>query len=222
MKIILLKLIPVSIFILVHTICFADINDDLFIAADTGDTAKAKQAISAGADVNAKNSEAFTALHKAATWNDALKDGAQAGKFEIAKLLIQKNADINARDNRGYTPMHWAAEQPNLEFMRLLVENGAMVDSKDKFGSTPLHFAVSTSWHGASKVAAFLIENGARVDSKDNSGGTPLHKSTMGPNPKAIKLLIQKGADVNEADKRGQTVVCHAFLDCHAMFHEIF
>lgn len=200
-----LKLMCVSLYFLIHTICFAGINVELFGAADTGDIAKAKQAISTGADVNIKNAEDLTALHMAATWNDVLKDRAQSGKFEIAKLLIRKGADVNAKDHMGSTPMHWAAEQQNFEFVRLLTENGARVDSKDKFGRTPLQFTVSTSWHGASIVAKFLIENGAKVDSKDKSGGTPLHKSTMGPNPKAIKLLIWKGADVNAADNRGLT-----------------
>lgn len=201
----ILKCIIVSLSVFMTTICFAGASEDLFSAADTGDLTKARQAISNGADVNARNANKSTSLHAAATWNDALKDNAQSGKFEIAKLLIQKGADVNVRDNNGYTPMHWAAEQQNLKFVQLLTENGADVMPKNKYGSTPLHSVVSTSWFGAFPVAKFLIDKGADVNAKTNNGITPLHNSTIGPNLEAARLLIRKGADVNAKDKNGET-----------------
>lgn len=205
MKNLLTKAIPVFIFLLISSICFASDKEELFNASDTGNFPMAKQIIDTGVDVNSKNEGGLTALHIAATWNDVLKDNAMAGKFEIAKILIRKGANINGVDNDGYTPLHWAAEQQSLEFVKLLAENGAHIDVKDKYGSTPFHFVVATSWQGAVQVAEFLLENGARVDSRDNFGNTPLHKSTMGPNPEAIRLLLRKGADVNAANKNGQT-----------------
>ena len=50
--------------------------------------------ISAGADVRAKDSRGFTALHYAAH-----------GNHELCRLLVGAGADVNARNNEGETPL---------------------------------------------------------------------------------------------------------------------
>ncbi len=64
----------------------------------SGDIEAVKQAIAAGANVNAKNRVGATALLRAA----------QNGRKEIAELLIAKGADVNAKNKDGETPLDLA------------------------------------------------------------------------------------------------------------------
>ena len=51
----------------------------------------------AGTDVNAKDEDETTPLHRAAYY----------GHKEIVVLLIAKGADVNVKNDVGYTPLDW-------------------------------------------------------------------------------------------------------------------
>ena len=53
-----------------------------------------------GADVNARDNEGSTPLHKVASDMSATS--------AIAKLLIDVGADVNAKDEHGKTPLYYA------------------------------------------------------------------------------------------------------------------
>ena len=67
-------------------------------AIEKGDIEAVQQHLVAGADVNAKDENGWTALHYAAV----------NGHKEIAELLIDNGAEVNAKDNSGYTPLYFA------------------------------------------------------------------------------------------------------------------
>ena len=71
----------------------------LLKAAIDGNVASAKEAIAAGADVNAKVDFVSTPLNYAATY----------GRKEIVELLIARGVDVNAKSEWGDTPLDWAA-----------------------------------------------------------------------------------------------------------------
>ena len=58
-----------------------------------------KALIEAGADLNAKENDGWTALHLAA----------RNGKLDCVKALIEAGADLNAQKNDGSTALHLAA-----------------------------------------------------------------------------------------------------------------
>ena len=60
------------------------------------------------ADVNAKTSYGWTALHLAAA----------KGHTEIVRLLISNKADVNAKTPDGWTALHWAAKNGHTEVVR--------------------------------------------------------------------------------------------------------
>ena len=88
-----------------------------------------------GADVNARDKNAWTPLHHA-----ALADSeAEAG------LLLDYNADVSARDRSGNTPLHYAALWDNALVAGLLLANGTEVSAKNCAGTTPKQVATRFS-----------------------------------------------------------------------------
>jgi len=98
-------------------------NRRLFQAIENGKVARARSAIEAGADVNARDGLTRTPLHLAARYNHR----------PIAELLITRHADVNARDDDGATPLHYAAchFDHKLETAELLIAHGADIGARD-------------------------------------------------------------------------------------------
>jgi ankyrin repeat protein len=178
--------------------------------------------IDAGADVNAKNSRAATALHWAAA--DAAK----------VKLLLLNGASVNARTVEGRIPLFAAATMPgSAPAMRHLLEAGADVNAATLAGTTPLFPAVNASVettrllldHGAdpnratragvtpilftrdAAVVSLLVARGADVRARSKVGETALMDVAARGDLAAAKLLLGRGADVNAVDHRGYTAL---------------
>ena len=132
----------------------SEANQALLDAAEFGNVKPAKEAIEDGADVNAKNVDGWSPLHRAASW----------GHKEIAELLIAKGADVNAKAAGGWAPLHLAAYKGQNEIVELLIAKGANVNAKNDIGETPLDFAIqlkSTETFSTSSVntAARRVKN---------------------------------------------------------------
>lgn len=118
----------------------------------------------------------------------------------------------------------------NIEMIYKLAKLGINLDQKTKNGRTALHYAVLGGLTSERRtLVSFLLSNGADVNAKDNLGFTALHfaanfdpdwkdkeirgifewkkiPKTKNPNAEAmIRLLIDKGADVNAQDNDGST-----------------
>ena len=113
-----------------------------------------KQAIAAGADLNAKMQGGYTPLHLAAIYDHK----------EIAEILITEGADVNAKNNRDMTPLHYAAGNGRKEIAELLISAGADVNAKvasgPKQGLTPLDAAIQTKQY---PTADLLRKHGGKT-----------------------------------------------------------
>ncbi|MDA8085716.1 MAG: ankyrin repeat domain-containing protein, partial [Nitrospiraceae bacterium] len=87
--------------------------------------------IKQGADVNAKNNNGYTPLHRAAEF----------GHKDVAQTLIAHGADVNAKDNNGDTPLHEAAEGGQADIVKLLIAHGADINARDNAGRIPMQVA---------------------------------------------------------------------------------
>ncbi|MFA5135565.1 MAG: ankyrin repeat domain-containing protein [Patescibacteria group bacterium] len=86
-------------------------DKNLIAAAHWDDLAGVKEALAAGADVNAKDKCGKTALIEASSrW----------GHTEIVKALLAAGADVNAKDECGDTALIWASYLGYTETARLL------------------------------------------------------------------------------------------------------
>lgn len=82
-------------------------------------------------DIDAKNCDDITALHKACS----------NGHAQIVDILIGNGANINACDRGGKTPLFYAARNNKVDVIELLLSRGANVDYWEEGGVTPLQGA---------------------------------------------------------------------------------
>ena len=104
----------------------------LYLASRHGYGDLVNELINAGADLDAKSSDGWTALHVALFYEH----------YNIVKDLIAAEANVNlTQDQSQWTPLHTACFNESIEIVRLLLEAGADVDAKDSDERTPLYYS---------------------------------------------------------------------------------
>jgi ankyrin repeat protein len=171
-----------------------------------------------GAQINLQNHHLQTPLHKATLDNTTilLKHGADTNikddkgqtpiytsSMEKLKLLIAHQPNLVTQDLKGQTPLHGASS----EKVALLLEQmpNLNINIQDNDGKTPLHSASL----GTLKL---LLTLNPDVNIKDFKGVSPLNarirQTKIGNDDlEAMKLLIEAGANVNETNLEGQTLL---------------
>jgi ankyrin repeat protein len=83
----------------------------------------------------------------------------------------------------------------NLEKVRLLVAKGANVNARSQAGRTPLMLAAAQDGNAA--VVKFLLDRGADPKAEDATGATALLLAAESGDAASLRLLIDKGGNVN-------------------------
>ncbi len=127
-----------------------------------------------------------TAIHWAVQSND----------LAIAQLLIQNGANVSAANNATATPLLLATVNGNAAMIELLLKAKADPNAPlTKSGDTALMMSARTGKADAVKV---LLDN----DAKETWGDTTaLMWAVWQKYPVVVKLLIERGADVNAKTK---------------------
>lgn len=107
---------------------------------------------------------------------------ARDGRIDSAKILLAAGAEIEHADANGITPLLMAITNDHPDMARYLIDQGASIKVVDWFGRTPLWAAVETR--------NMDIDNGTFENGVDREPVLDL-----------IKLLLDKGADVNARTK---------------------
>ena len=134
-------------------------------------------------------------LHKAAEYET---------NPEVIKQLISDGENLHEPGLEGLTPvMLAAAYNANSEIIEILIKSGASITSSDEMGRTPLMLAAALNSEPA--VTASLLRHGASVKTRDMAGRTALWFAASRHNYQAAELLIDSGANPNEANNDGIT-----------------
>jgi ankyrin repeat protein len=131
-------------------------------------------------------------------------------------------------DGGQLTALVYAARANDLESVKTLLAAGADVNQTTGYGWSPLLVATQNRYY---QLAAYLLDHGANVNLANTGGWTPLYLATDNRNIENgdypvrrpdmdhlefIKLLIDKGADVNHRLKDStetRTVFTNQWLD---------
>ena len=120
----------------------------------------------------------------------------------IDLLLSSKGMDVDLSNKQGETPLMLASINGELPMVKtLILKNKAQIDH---IGWTPLHYACAK---GHLDVASFLIANGANVNALSLGGTTPLMMAVQSGNELLVKLLLDKGADLQIRNAEGITAI---------------
>ena len=147
------------------------------LAAENGTAVILERLLDAGVDANTTQPGGETLLMTAARTGDA----------DTVRLLLARGADPNVREDlRGQTALMWAAANNNAGAIYALAEQGA-----------DLHARTDNPSRGA----------GRGFSSAPATGFTPLLFAVRAGHLDAARVLLDAGADVNDAVSDGQSAL---------------
>lgn len=159
-------------------------------------------------DVNAiLDNKNTTVLHKAC-FN---------GRIRLAEYLITHGAQINAKRLvcDAITPLEAACLKGNAQLILLLLERGADVNATNYYDEPVLYWAIDLLKNEGEVVAIVqaILNKGVNIDAPGRKG-TPLYLACERGYKDVVKLLLDKGADVNgiHTNRYGSTIDAHSPL----------
>lgn len=121
-----------------------------------------------------------------------------------------QKSPIDVKDASGFTPLHIASSTGSRDIVALLLPHSDP-NATTNLGTTALHMASSKNHVDVVKE---LLEV-CNVKATDKRGTTALHRAAAAGHIQVVRLLMQFGAQANNADRGGWTAVHHAMAEGH-------
>jgi ankyrin repeat protein len=156
--------------------------------------AMASMLLEAGADINARTYNGYTALdHAAGHGNEAL-----------VKLLLDAGADINTPHNRQPSVLTLAARKGKEAVVQILMDAGVDVNMQDEDGDSALIAAAMTDHV---EIVRMLLDAGADINLRNKKSRTALFRAVVGGCEDVVRVLLDAGADVDVRTALGNTAL---------------
>lgn len=170
-------------------------NETLFEAIGMAEPEGVRQALSAGADPNGRDSNGWTALGLATLY----------GYESIVPLLIAAGADVDPPDAEPLISAVSGAANYGSDasdgVVKLLLEAGADPRKRNPHGESALGYCTQGTSESALRAAALLLAHGADPDDVGTSGPTPLMQAAQTGSMPMLELLLRHGADLNRLSR---------------------
>ncbi len=171
----------------------------LNLAATNGDAAMIGLLLDAGADPNSATPSGETALMTAA----------RTGSVDAVTLLLDRGASVNAKDSaHEQTALMWAVLENHADVVKLLLARGADIDAHTKV-TMPKGEYVPARPAGAAGTG--IIRQ--RALPTPDGGVTPLLFAVRDGNTSMVRLLLDRGADINQSSGNHTSPLIIALLN---------
>ena len=139
------------------------------------------------------------------THTSALIYAARRDRTANASQLLAAGSARDVRDRDGRTALWWAAKKQDAGFVRLLLNAGAKI-SGDSEGVTPLHTAVRADNQNLMKVL-LGVSPPELLNAASRTGNTALIMAAHHGAAKALRVMVDAGADLELANNVGDTAL---------------
>ncbi|XP_065845475.1 ankyrin repeat domain-containing protein 6-like [Oscarella lobularis] len=154
----------------------------------------ARHLISAGADMEARNSGELTPFLSAA----------ENGYNEVMEILIANECNIDAMGPWGEA-LAYASHGGHLEIAKRLVGLGLDFNHKcDMYGSTSLHYACCKD---RVEIAEYLLSVGAHIEAVNDFGRTPFLEAVYFDSERVMNVLIARKCSIYARDKENRRAI---------------
>lgn len=154
------------------------VSGQLWQAAQRGDTARVKQLLQQGADIEAPDADG----------NSPLVWAAYHGHVQVVKLLLEQGADTESQNKEGNTPLIAASFTGEEAVLQLLLEHNADLEGTNKNGDTAL---IGASYFGQPRAVQLLLSRGANAETMNTEGRSPLALAHAQNHDAVARTLIE-------------------------------
>lgn len=175
----------------------------LLSAARSDNADKIAQLVSAGADVETRDSRERTPLLLAVTED----------QVDAARALVEAGADPDALDNRHDTPWLVTGVTGSVEMAKVILAAKPDLTIRNRFGGVSI---IPASERGHDDYVAYVVDTtDIAVNHVNDLGWTALLEAVIlgkgtGPWQRIVQTLLDHGADPTITDRDGVTALQHA------------
>ncbi|CAO3658530.1 unnamed protein product [Rhizopus microsporus] len=193
-----------------------------------------------GADIEAVNEHGRRPIHEAIDSEDciayfidhkvdvnAMKRGdwtplmiaASKGNRKVVEMLVKAGALLNRTTKDGRTALYLAVQEGHIDMAKYLADiYPEAIAQPTKSGRLPVQAAASLMHETAAyEITSHLLSlaPSSVLTHRDHSGRNLLLDAAVSQNLKILKYLLDQGADPNDRDALGRSIIHHAAMVGH-------
>ena len=121
---------------------------------------------------------------------------------------------LSSRGLAGYTPLHHACNRGHSAIVSILLRNHqSIINLRNDAGESALHMAV---YGGNMNIVEQLLDHNADIDAVNEYNETPLFYAARKSMPALVRLLLQRGSNIEVLDRFGEKAEEHS-SDSHTL-----